>query len=304
MSEPVEVYRSSVRVWECDQMGHLNVQFYLDKADLGLQVLSRRLGLSPKLLDRHRARVHTSEHHVRFIREQYAGAPLALRAGVTGIDDDRLELYMELVNPARDETAASFLTTARLRQEDGRFLPLPESVREHARTLMTNIPLAHAPQGVHRNEPRPAPTLSEAEAMGMMTTYLGPVEPGMCADDGALAVRSYMGVVSDGVAHLLARIRDDGTPDHRLGGAALEYRWIYHTRPKLGDLLTLRSAITHIGNKAYRLGHWLFDAETGQAVATTEAVAVILDLEARRAMVIPDGARRCLEGMLVEGFHL
>ncbi len=28
----IELARSSVQTWECDQMGHMNVQFYVEKA--------------------------------------------------------------------------------------------------------------------------------------------------------------------------------------------------------------------------------------------------------------------------------
>ena len=304
MSQLVDVYRSSVSTWECDQMGHLNVQFYLDKADIGLNILCRQLGLDRQTLSEQQARVHTCEHHVRFIREQHAGAPLTLRAGIIAVNGEQLEVYLELLNPARKEVAASIITTAELRHVSGDPLPLPDSVREQAQRRLVEVPQEHAPHGVARGTPRPAPTLAEANEMGMLHTYLGIVPQTMCEADGGLAVRSYMGIVSEGIPHMLSRIRDSIIPDQRLGGAALEYRWIYYQRPRAGDLVAMRSAIISIGNKAYRLGHWLFDAETGQAIATTEAVAVILDLDARRALVIPDEARTCLQAMVIEDFSI
>ncbi|WP_422021517.1 hypothetical protein [Pyruvatibacter mobilis] len=42
-------------------------------------------------------------------------------------------------------------------------------------------------------------------------------------------------------------------------------------------------------------------SETGEAVATAEAVAVTLDLVARKAIPIPDAMRTHLESQLVEG---
>lgn len=304
MNQLVDIYRSSVNTWECDQMGHLNVQFYLKKADIGLNLLGRQLGLNRQFLTEKQARIHTLEHHVRFIREQHAGAPHTLRAGVVSVDERRLELYFELVNPAKAEVAASFLTSAELQHLSGDPLPLPESVQANARTMLIEVPDALAPHGVPRGTPRSAPTLAKADAMGMVPTFLGPVLPDMCAEDGALAMHAFMGIVSDGIPHMLSRIRDDAIPGLRLGGAALEYRWIYYQRPRAGDLIAMRSAIVSIGNKAYRLGHWLFDGETGQAIATTEAVAVMLDLDARRALVIPDESRASLQAMLVEDFSI
>lgn len=304
MNPLIDVYRNSVQVWQCDQMGHLNVQYYFDNADIGLSVLGRRLGLDPAFLSERQARIHVTESHVRFLREQYAGAPLVMQAGLIEAGPRQLEVYLELINPVSGEAAASFVLQAELRDRTGARLDFPETSLRRARDLLIEWPRPEAPRGLERSVPRPVPRLEEADALGMMPTYLGPVSAAMCDSDGRLALRSYMGVVSDAVPHLLARIRDEAAADRRLGGAALEYRWIYHGRPREGDLLALRSAIVDIGNKAYRLGHWLFDAETGHGLATTEAVAVMMDLDERKALVIPDAARESLQAMRVEGFSI
>lgn len=305
MGELVDVYRNSVQTWECDQMGHMNVQFYLDKADAGLLALTRMLGLDRRFLNERQARVRVLENHVRFLREQHAGSPLTLRAGLIDIRPDQLKLYFELTNPIQQAVAASFITQAVLESTAGKdHLTLPQSALEKAQQYQIDWPRPEGPMGLESTPPRTPPTLQEADNLGMIPTYLGPVSAGMCDADGHLAIRSYMGIVSDAVPHLLSRIRHDTREVPRPGGAALEYRWIYHQRPKQGDLVTLRSAITHLGNKAYRLGHWLFDAETGHCLATTEAVAVMMDLDERKALVIPQTARASLEEMLVKGFSI
>ena len=48
MGEMIEVARSAVQTWECDQMGHMNVQFYVAKAEEGMTALAAALGLSPR----------------------------------------------------------------------------------------------------------------------------------------------------------------------------------------------------------------------------------------------------------------
>jgi hypothetical protein len=40
-----------------------------------------------------------------------------------------------------------------------------------------------------------------------------------------------------------------------------------------------------------RHGHWLFDAETEEAIASAQALAVTFDLVKRRAIAIPEEAR-------------
>src|SRR5690349_9444707 len=46
----MEVLRSGVNTWECDQMGHMNVRHYFARANQGISVLGLALGLGPSAL--------------------------------------------------------------------------------------------------------------------------------------------------------------------------------------------------------------------------------------------------------------
>ena len=78
MSEMIDVARSSVQTWQSDQMGHMNVQFYMEQATQGLAALGVHLGLGPRFSAAEGARLAAREHHVRFLREQRPGAPFTL----------------------------------------------------------------------------------------------------------------------------------------------------------------------------------------------------------------------------------
>ena len=84
-----------------------------------------------------------------------------------------------------------------------------------------------------------------------------------------------------------------------VGGAALEYRTYYTKRPQAGDIIAVRSGLIGISEKAYTWGHWMFDLESGETIATAEAVAISMDLEARKAIPIPDELRSALEAMRI-----
>jgi len=108
--------------------------------------------------------------------------------------------------------------------------------------------------------------------------------------------------VSDSIPNLLGQTNGmDRSKDDKVGGAALEYRFHYHSYPRAGDVLTLRSGLKSVSAKTYIWGHWLFNLETGKIVATAEAVAVALDLVARKAIPIPEEMRTRLEGMVAPG---
>jgi acyl-CoA thioester hydrolase len=301
MAGLVDVYRNSVQTWECDQMGHMNVQFYVDKATAALAVLGHHLGLEPQSRRPDGAQLVTLEHHVRFIREQRAGAPLQIGGGILDCDEQRLRAYLEMSDPISGAVGATFIAEAELQDGDGQPLALPLSLRERAAGLQVTLPEHGGPRGLAPAPPRPEPDLAGADVLGMLTTYIGAVTPQMCDAHGRLAARHYMGIISDSIPNLVAQTQGRSRADSRIGGAALEYRLVYRRAPRPGDLLTLRSGIKAIGSKAYQLCHWLFDLSSGEAVMTSEAVAVMFDLEARRAIVIPDDARTALTEHLIPG---
>ena len=66
-------------------------------------------------------------------------------------------------------------------------------------------------------------------------------------------------------------------------------------------IVKLLSGLKQVGPKTYTWCHWLFDLEKGDCVATSEAVAIALDLETRKAIPIPDEMREKLETLVVAG---
>ena len=200
------------------------------------------------------------------------------------------------------EIAATFIVRAeRVGMESGQRLAMTDAIQTAARRLSIELPPHGAPRGIELHPPRTAPDLKEAQGLGMPQTYLGPVLPAMCGVDGILMDRHYMAVISDAVPHLLTHTRRGVAHQANIGGAALEYRLVIHRRPRAGDILSLHSGIKAVGEKPYTLGHWLFDYRTGEAVVTAEAVAVMFDLQARKAIAIPEQARAALEQLIIPG---
>lgn len=303
MGEMIDVARSSVQTWQSDQMGHMNVQFYMEHATQGLAALGVYLGLGPRYIDAERARLFARDHHVRFLREQRPGAPFTIRAGVLGATDFGMRVYMEMTNTISGEVAATFAADVELMDEDTHETkPLTLRAKKAVKAIAVELPVHAAPRGLHIHEPRTPPTLKEAEAMKLFFTWQGEVQASQCDAQGFLTTRHFMGIVSDSIPNLLGQTRgDDRSQNTKVGGAALEYRFHYHRFPRVGDVLTLRSGLKEVGPKTYTWSHWLFDLEKGHAVGTAEAVAIALDLEARKAIPIPDEMRERLEKLVVPG---
>lgn len=305
MAGLIEVYRNSINSWDCEMMGHLNVQFYVAKAVDGLSALGQHLGLGPAFVRDQGARMRVREQHIRFLREQRPGAPVTIRAGVLEASARRIRVYEEMQNTGTREVAATFVADVELQDvHTGRPLMLPASARDATQRLRTDLPSYAAPRGLGLTAPRLAPALTDANSNGMVATYLGEVKNAMCDEHGRMTTAACMGVVSDAFPNLLAEAGQTGRPHTGLGGAALEYRFVYRQTPRVGDLIGLRSGIKSIGSKTYVICHWMFDMVSAEAVATAEQVAVMLDLNARKAIAITDEVRVGLQRVLVVGIAI
>jgi acyl-CoA thioester hydrolase len=298
----IEVVRSSVQTWECDQMGHMNVQFYTSKADEGLTALSAALGLSPRALKSNRAALIPREQHTRFHRELRPGAPYVIKASVVAAKSEGLIVYQEMQNAVDGTVAATFVTRAEWADVEVRGgLPLPVAAVAKAANIGVDLPAHGAPRGLDMAPPRRTPSLAEAEKLGLMTTFRGAILRENCDAHGYMLMRHYMGRVSDAIPHLIALTRGEDRSASGRGGAALEYRFVYRAPAAEGDLLVIKSGLKSVASKTYVWCHWLLDGETGECFATAEAVAVAMDLATRKAIEIPPDLRAHLENLVVPG---
>ena len=305
MNQLVETIRSSVQTWECDQMGHMNVQFYLAREQEGIASLASALGLRPGAQGEGRAGLLPHEQHIRFHRELRPGAPYVIQGGVIEARREGLVLFQEMKHTLTGTTAATFVTSVEWGDLEFRTgLQVPSIALDRAAALIVPLPPHAAPRGLDLAAPRPAPTLGEADRLGLLTTLRGLVTEDLCNSLGFMKTQNYMGRLSDSIPNLLAQVMGRSRDADDAGGAALEYRFIYHKPARADDILVVRSGMKSVGAKTYVWCHWMFDAETGECFATAEAVAVSMDLVARKARDIPPATRAALEALVIPGISL
>jgi acyl-CoA thioester hydrolase len=303
-SDWIECGRNSVQTWDCDQMGHMNVQFYVQRAEDAAAHLALHLGLGPAVAREANARLIPSAHHMRFHRELRPGAPYRLTAAPIAASETSVKIGVLMRGPD-DNICFTLAGDYHWGDIDSRaVLDLPEDAFASIRGALTDLPPEATPRGMALDPPRARPSLPEAKSLGLITALLGEVLPEHCDGSGHLRVRDYMGRVSDAIPNLLLRTtgRDRSAETaSRIGGAALEYRFVYRKPARAGDLISVRSGVKSIGPKTYNWVHWILNEETGEALATAEAVAVAMDLDSRKAIPIPDALRAVLMPLIVPG---
>jgi acyl-CoA thioester hydrolase len=301
----VEVWRGGVASWECDQMGHLNVGFYVAKSMEALAGVAGELGMPGPFAANAEATLVVREQHIRFLREARPGAPLHITGGVLemGETDARIMLLM---HHQSGELAAGFQTVvAHATARDGRAFPWPDRIRARAEALQTDVPANAAPRSIGLAPIETQASLARAYELGLPRTGLGVIDARDCDAFGRMRTEIFMHRLSDGIPHFFAGRRPGAVdPDRKVGGAALEYRLIHHAWPRAGDRLELRSGSAGGDPRFRRLVHWLLDPDSGRPWGSAEAIAVSFDLETRKLITLSDAEFARVEADAVKGLGL
>ncbi|MEN3976010.1 thioesterase family protein [Emcibacter sp. SYSU 3D8] len=306
----IDIFKGMANTWECDENGHLNVRFYASKVGEGLATLWHHLGMSRTARRVSGLEMAVADQHLRFLREMHPGWGLVGRAGILEVGEDRLRVYVELVNGHTDAVSATFnmLIVSRDRKT-GEPMPLAEPVRARAEALLMDLPPHGAPRSIALDDPgifaRGAPSLAQTENMGLIEITRGVVQPIECDDAGIMLPEFYIGRISDGVVHLARHYRPVDTGKERstskYGGAVLEYRLRFNKPLHRGNIVVVRSGLKHVGEKANHIVHWTFNGETGELVSASEAIGITLDLEARKVVPLPEERKAHLQKLVIPG---
>jgi acyl-CoA thioester hydrolase len=289
----IEVYRGSANTWECDEMGHMNVRFYVAKMMEGLAEFAHQAGLAHAFRPRPRSTLVPRDQHIRFLREARAGQPFTMKACVLDVTDDSLLLYQQIDHPSGEPCAAYRTWIDHLDIGSGRTFPWSEATRANFDQLRANPPAEVAPRSIDMTvAPRASATMAEADVVNAPLIGRGIVMPGQCDLSGRMLCEFFIARLSDSIGHLLQSWREEVAAAARArgetvrtGGAVLEYRLVYRRWPSEGDRFVVRSGRGFQKEKTHSFVHWILDPDSGEAWCTSEAVAVAFNLDTRK--IIP-----------------
>ena len=278
-------------------MGHMNVQFYFEKALQGCVVLWNKLGINGQAVELGNTDLSLARAHIRFLKEQKPGAPFFLKAGIVEFGDTEVKLYLEMIETITQQPVAAFnfqfLWTIKPSVE------VKQNFSKVFEDLKVDIPSYGQTRGLSL-EKEPLLSLSQASQKNMIDSFEAVILLRQCDNRSKIKPSAYMGIVSDSTPHLLAytgTIDENGMTN--IGSAALEYKFDFFEYVPLGAHLKTKSGVQSLSNKTFVWQHWIFNVETGNPVALASAVAVTMDLEARKSIPIPPEMSEALNKLIL-----
>jgi len=289
--EALEVWRGCVNAWECDELGHMNMRFYLARAFDGLAGLAAALGQPRAFATEAAATLQVVRQHVRFLREAKAGDSLFMSGGVAEMQEEGA-LALQVLHHDDGRPCATVLShLLHATPKRGRAFCWPARALAAAENLSVTVPEFAAPRNFAQDEPID-PTLAWSQSLTRIG--LAPVAARDCDVFGYMTPDGVLARVSDGMNQLTAPLYAEiaaAEPERRLGTAALEYRIDHLGRPRAGDLVDVRSRVTALAEKVILLEHWLCDPVERRVWARAKGVCANFDLDTRRAAPIPEAVR-------------
>lgn len=269
----IETHRSFVNTWECDENGHMNVQFYLRRFDeaarfMALSEGSGTDGALPAL------------RSIRYHGELHAADITTIRTARVGAG----ELTGSLVHLMEDAATGALCATA---------LDLPREPRAVASGV--ELPAPAAPRSYSAEPARPI-SAADLLARGGLVTHRRILQPADCDLRGEMLAQTYLSIGSDAAPHVWQHsgYGSAGLIRNGYGRIAVEMRLTHHRPGQAGEAVTMVSAPAEITGRTIRLHHELVRAADHSPLATLEVVAMLLDLSTRKSL--PEAKLRELVG--------
>ena len=281
MTQWLETYRGVVNAWECDVVEHFTIAYYFDRfADatrnfLDLtgdgEILGAAVNAGPSRL------------HVTFQNELRAGSQFHILSGVTGLDAATLRLGHQVVDSTSGKTVTWLAET----------LVLPAAAAPATRKKLEGLVVAWDGPKV--------PEHAAGKSGQGIATVRDRVKPWEIGESGALSLPGYVHRFSAAAMQTLAAIGMTAAymKEQRRGFSTFELDLHLVSAAKVGDIIDVSTAVTHLGNSSVRFLHTMSCKASGRQLASMGQSGVHLDMEARRSTPLPESLRDLATKLLI-----
>ncbi len=136
-------YRGATYPWQADQIGHMNVMWYVGKFDEATWNLFTRIGVTPSYIRDQRRGMAAVQQNIAYKREVLPGDTLEVHSSVLEIRDRVIRFRHRMQNAETGATVADCeLTAVHMDRDVRKSCPFPPDVRAQAETLLAATPAA------------------------------------------------------------------------------------------------------------------------------------------------------------------
>ena len=133
----IETYRGAVYPWHCDQMGHMNVMWYVGKFDEATWNLFAAIGVTTAWMRENMRGMAAVQQDITYKRELIAGDTVAVRSTLLEVREKVAKFVHEVRHAQSGEIAAiCVLTGVSIDAQTRKSVAFPADIVERARGLV------------------------------------------------------------------------------------------------------------------------------------------------------------------------
>ena len=275
-------FKDLVRKEDCDQMSHMNVQYYFGKHADAIKCLFNKINsYSADKID-----YKILNERCIFSREVHLNSVLEIVFKVKSIKNNELLLLSKVYSIDHENVSAYFETSVSL------------NINEKTKNIILNLFSLDTSTFLNELEFSNLRPLTDNRPLqnysrDAFISCKSAVNTWDLDHEAVGSSQFKIGCVSDAATHLFTYCGADFNwrNEYDIGSAALDYSIRYFKDAPLGMAVTMHTNFTNIGNKSLKFIHHMVDDSTGEVIMDIEIVAVLFDLKKRKSIVVPEEFR-------------
>ena len=233
------IYKNSVQLHEIDNLGHMNVQYYL-KHCLDSCILNLKLNNLISNNSNKEELFVLEKVNIRYLNEQRLGAPFSINFYISKIENDKILILQEMENLETKKISSTFILSFKIRKQI-------KMIKNKFENFLMDYP----------NKFKIAPSYAEIRGLlninklklsyeklldypKIFNTFCGIAKNKDSNNSETLDAADYMGIVSASVPNLLM-MSNHSISKTNIGGAAVEYEFYFYDFVKTGTCVKLLS---------------------------------------------------------------
>ena len=296
MTQFVDTWRGDVTLSECDELGHLNMRYYLSKARQARQTFFMMLGLPHSFELGTPSTVRFRECHIKFLKEARPAMSLSIQTGLLALRDTEIDLLHMMYHRDGELAATIVETVDHIYLRTGETFPWPKRVIASEKTHTVTCPDIAKPRGVSLDTPMIGPSLSEIAEFPTQAIGQGVFVEKEADPFNYVCAHNYVGRLSDTITSFTAgwpEIAEESWDISKVVGVMLEFRLRVHRPARPGRAYQIHSGVQSHTDKVRRIVHNFINPITGLSYASFIAVNGLINLETRRfALPSEDNLKR------------
>jgi len=303
----IKTWVGECSAWECDDLGHLNMRYYMHKAQQARQMFIIKLGLDNAFHKNSASSVRVRDFHIKYLGEARPGDPLRFESGLLELGEDTARICHIMYHHDGRLAATIHETVEHYYLPTRQSFAWPRRVVEAAKALTVELPAPAKARNIDMDATPKAIDETRLKKLGVNLLGMGVFQPHECGIGGTVTTQSLLGRTTETIATFdegWPEMTDQAFRDSNGSGALLEARCFINQRAVAGQAYHFYSGVQSGDSYTRRIIHNMVDAVSGENLFSMDAVGCLFDLNARKLIKATPAQIKVLEKNVIKGLSV